>query len=206
MASNLRKSQEGEEDSIEGKCDDGVPTSDTSGGHSDGMISVSTDNQPGKLFLAFQCNHPFTKLDDPLNHPIGMKNATEDQIESSSRVKNCRKRCRMETSMHLNGENTDLDLSLTLSSPALSIKEESLNESVSSSSPSQHSCISMEGNPRQTLKKTEIHDVPALIVMGCQRCYMFVMVSELDPMCPQCKSTSLLDIFRENPAKKTRKI
>lgn len=49
-------------------------------------------------------------------------------------------------------------------------------------------------------------DLPCLIVMGCTRCLMYVMVPSVDGKCPKCnKFDSLLDIFRTNPPKIQRK-
>ncbi|XVF41301.1 hypothetical protein PTKIN_Ptkin01aG0269500 [Pterospermum kingtungense] len=44
----------------------------------------------------------------------------------------------------------------------------------------------------------------SLILMGCKRCLIYVMVSEADPKCPKCHNPKLLDIFRNNSGKKSR--
>ncbi|XP_057451065.1 protein GL2-INTERACTING REPRESSOR 1-like [Lotus japonicus] len=45
----------------------------------------------------------------------------------------------------------------------------------------------------------------AMLLVGCPRCFMYVMSSEIDPRCPKCKSTVLLDLLpkEENNTKKT---
>ncbi|KAJ9186858.1 hypothetical protein P3X46_002387 [Hevea brasiliensis] len=37
-----------------------------------------------------------------------------------------------------------------------------------------------------------------MMLVGCPRCLMYVMLSENDPKCPKCKSTVLLDILHDN--------
>ncbi|PON70282.1 hypothetical protein PanWU01x14_082060 [Parasponia andersonii] len=45
-----------------------------------------------------------------------------------------------------------------------------------------------------------------LVLMGCSRCLLYVMVSKVDPKCPNCRSSILLDMFCENSnAKRPRK-
>lgn len=36
----------------------------------------------------------------------------------------------------------------------------------------------------------------AMALVGCPRCYMYVMSSEVDPKCPKCKNSVFLDLFR----------
>jgi len=35
-----------------------------------------------------------------------------------------------------------------------------------------------------------------MVLVGCQKCYMYVISSENEPKCPQCKTTVLLDLFK----------
>nr|ABK95397.1 unknown [Populus trichocarpa] len=37
-----------------------------------------------------------------------------------------------------------------------------------------------------------------MVLVGCPRCLMYVMLSENDPKCPKCKSTWLLDFLHDN--------
>ncbi|CAI0391374.1 unnamed protein product [Linum tenue] len=37
-----------------------------------------------------------------------------------------------------------------------------------------------------------------MVLVGCPRCLMYVMLSEDDPKCPKCKSTVLLDFLHDN--------
>lgn len=60
------------------------------------------------------------------------------------------------------------------------------------------SCVSSdEGDHRQS-------DSPdaTMIVVGCPRCMMYVMLSEQDQKCPKCKSTVLVDFNRGNDRSK----
>ncbi|KAK0591819.1 hypothetical protein LWI29_008784 [Acer saccharum] len=57
-----------------------------------------------------------------------------------------------------------------------------------------------ENHPK---KKKKDGGIPSnLIVMGCFRCLMYVMVSGAEPQCPKCKSTVLIDQFRVKPPSK----
>ncbi|URE36453.1 hypothetical protein MUK42_17447 [Musa troglodytarum] len=37
-----------------------------------------------------------------------------------------------------------------------------------------------------------------MVLAGCPRCLMYVMLSEEDPKCPKCNSTVLLDFHHGN--------
>lgn len=38
-------------------------------------------------------------------------------------------------------------------------------------------------------------ETKTMLLVGCTRCLMYVMVPEVDPKCPKCKSTMLLDFL-----------
>ncbi|KAA8539105.1 hypothetical protein F0562_025797 [Nyssa sinensis] len=183
MASNSKKHQVSQECSGGGK----TPKSDTFGGDFDGLISLNIDHTLGALPpIDLHHEHLSNKLDYSSDHPFGMKNGFDHQIET---------RCLMEVEMDYNGEKSNMNLSLL----GVETEDESFNESVSSSStPSKRSCMSMEHSSASDSSpyKIDTADVPSLILMGCTRCYMYVVVSEIDPICPECKSNLLLDIFR----------
>ncbi|KAK8531712.1 hypothetical protein V6N12_053175 [Hibiscus sabdariffa] len=46
---------------------------------------------------------------------------------------------------------------------------------------------------------------PSLVVMGCSNCLMYVMVSEIEPRCPRCRTSVLIDIFHPKLDKKPKK-
>lgn len=95
-----------------------------------------------------------------------------------------------------------LELRLSLSPPRAensSLADQSLEFSTSSSvsdySWDGSSCVSSESD----------EETRAMILLGCLRCLMYVMLSEVDPnpKCPKCKSTVLLDFLnnKENTKK-----
>ncbi|CAL0329017.1 unnamed protein product [Lupinus luteus] len=90
---------------------------------------------------------------------------------------------RTPTSSSISADIT-LDFSI-LSSPTLS----------SHSSSQGSSCVS-----------SEAEETRAMLLVGCPRCLMYVMLSEVDPKCPKCKSTVLLDFLsnEENNKKTSR--
>ncbi|EXB55869.1 RuBisCO large subunit-binding protein subunit beta [Morus notabilis] len=101
-----------------------------------------------------------------------------------------------ETSHEDEKVGNDIDLELRLSPP----KE---CNSISSSAPNRSkssSCVSSNVNSKHedfdSLASEE--EVPiSLILMGCPHCYMYVMVSKIDPKCPKCEISVLIDAFRE---------
>ncbi|XP_020538123.2 uncharacterized protein LOC110010387 [Jatropha curcas] len=44
-----------------------------------------------------------------------------------------------------------------------------------------------------------------LVLMGCSHCFIYVMVSQTDPKCPNCKSPILIDVFKQGIAKRTKR-
>ncbi|XP_010683626.2 protein GL2-INTERACTING REPRESSOR 1 [Beta vulgaris subsp. vulgaris] len=95
-----------------------------------------------------------------------------------------------ETMSKRNNNMPKLDLKLNLSPPSSRMRRaESPSRSASVSPPS--SCVSSEismNSPETT----------SMVLVGCPRCLMYVMLSEEDPKCPKCKSTVLLDFMHDN--------
>ncbi|KAG6437206.1 hypothetical protein SASPL_102117 [Salvia splendens] len=91
-----------------------------------------------------------------------------------------------------------LDLKLNLSPPR---RVESPTRSLTVSPPS--SCVSSELN--ETLQYSTSPEATSMMLVGCPRCLMYVMLSEEDPRCPKCKSTVLLDVIHDTAARKTKK-
>ncbi|CAI9785846.1 unnamed protein product [Fraxinus pennsylvanica] len=105
--------------------------------------------------------------------------------------------------MNYNADSPNLDLKLNLSPPRVYFHVESPSRSDSSveiSSPS--SCLSREVSPDETLRS---HDATAMMLVGCPRCLMYVMLLEKEPKCPKCKSTVLLDFLQEDRTRKSKK-
>ncbi|CAI9780241.1 unnamed protein product [Fraxinus pennsylvanica] len=50
-------------------------------------------------------------------------------------------------------------------------------------------------------------EATSMMLVGCPRCLMYVMLAEEDPRCPKCKSTVLLDVIDDKniTTKKTKK-
>ncbi|KAG0449196.1 hypothetical protein HPP92_027440 [Vanilla planifolia] len=61
--------------------------------------------------------------------------------------------------------------------------------SSSSSSPPPSSCVSSESEQGQG----DSPEAKSMVLAGCPRCLIYVMLSEEEPKCPRCKSAVLLD-------------
>ncbi|KAJ0976691.1 hypothetical protein J5N97_012165 [Dioscorea zingiberensis] len=102
-----------------------------------------------------------------------------------------------------NGKSPKLDLKLNLSPPPLRGNtsrpvrdgEDSPNGSSSSSSPPSSCVSSCSNSPEAT----------SMVLAGCPRCLMYVMLSEEDPRCPKCKNPVLLDFLQGNNSNSTKK-
>ncbi|WCJ34225.1 Protein GL2-INTERACTING REPRESSOR 1 [Euphorbia peplus] len=88
-----------------------------------------------------------------------------------------------------------LDLKLNLSPPARQAAE-SPSRSATVSPPS--SCVSSEMMMQEDVRHCNSPEATSMVLVGCPRCLMYVMLSEDDPKCPKCKSTVLLDFLHEN--------
>ncbi|GAB2285572.1 hypothetical protein Dimus_020018 [Dionaea muscipula] len=79
--------------------------------------------------------------------------------------------------------------------PQLELK---LNQSSSRETSPSSSCVSSE----EGLKYSSSPEVTSMVLVGCPRCLMYVMLSgsESDPKCPKCKSTVLLDFLHSHDA------
>jgi hypothetical protein len=102
--------------------------------------------------------------------------------------------------------STNVDLELRLSPPGVGFRAKSSHQSETSPLPSPETCILLDLNSRNHLDNSFIVGVPSLSLMGCTHCLIYVMVSEADPKCPKCKSSSyFVDVFGDNPDKRSRK-
>ncbi|GMH09979.1 hypothetical protein Nepgr_011820 [Nepenthes gracilis] len=112
-----------------------------------------------------------------------------------------------------NGNGSKIDLKLNLSPPRMARGEgvELPSSSVTISPPS--SCVSSE--EEAAARNSDSPEATSMVLVGCPRCLMYVMLSENDPRCPKCKSTVLLNFPHDtasaaapaatSTAKKTRK-
>ncbi|KAH1033966.1 hypothetical protein AAZX31_20G007400 [Glycine max] len=125
------------------------------------------------------------------------------QVEAAQ--KGVKKRSLTESGMneHENCVGLDLELKLSLAGSSSGNLSNALKSTTSRtllpSSSSSHkvylpSLLGINGN----------HEPTPLIATGCPHCLYYVMISEADPKCPNCKSYNLIDMFQENPTKKMR--
>jgi hypothetical protein len=88
-----------------------------------------------------------------------------------------------------------LDLKLNLS---LTTRGDSSNNRAMAndeeSSPS--SCLSSENE--HGLQWSNSPEATSMVLAACPRCFIYVMLPQDDPRCPQCKSPVLLDFLQDN--------
>lgn len=111
---------------------------------------------------------------------------------------------KLETMSRRNGGGgPKLDLKLNLSPPR---GHRPINESPNQSttlSPTS-SCLSSELVHDETgLRYSTSPEATSMMLVGCPRCLMYIMLAEDYPKCPKCKSTVLLDVVHDN-VKKTK--
>ncbi|KAK9079219.1 hypothetical protein SSX86_000889 [Deinandra increscens subsp. villosa] len=101
-------------------------------------------------------------------------------------------------------EGLKLELKLNLSPPRTRWPESPNRSSPITVSPT-NSCVSLEEveGERAELRYSSSPEATSMMLAGCPRCLMYVMLQEEYPKCPQCKTTILLDVF-DKPIKKTR--
>ncbi|XP_073278703.1 protein GL2-INTERACTING REPRESSOR 1-like [Primulina huaijiensis] len=104
-----------------------------------------------------------------------------------------------------------LDLKLNLSPPRMIsdhvVESPSPSSSTVSSTSPQSSCVSSEPNQpdHYSIRQSTNPEETSMVLVGCPRCLMYVMLAEDDPRCPKCKSTVLLDVLHDNYTRKTKK-
>ncbi|KAL1558253.1 hypothetical protein AAHA92_08742 [Salvia divinorum] len=90
----------------------------------------------------------------------------------------------VEAKMKYDGESPKLELKLNLSPPG------EHQRAASPISP-RSSCVSREASPESSPEAT------SMMLVGCPRCLMYVMLFQDDPKCPKCKSTVLLNFLND---------
>ncbi|KAK9283113.1 hypothetical protein L1049_011344 [Liquidambar formosana] len=209
MASYSQKQQEGY--AADGEANGGVAKIGSNGGVGDCDLGLSLDNLHQEFLISIDLNCPVADLtlsefDDNPHLPLDSLNISENKDEPRCLMRDAKKKCLMDVAMDDGGKILDFDLNLKLSPPRLNDpKDDSVNGSSSSLSSFQSSCMSLDLNINEPPQDIDLPEMSSLIVMGCTRCLMYVMVPKMEPQCPKCKSDVLLDIFRESPAKKTEK-
>ncbi|KAL3379387.1 hypothetical protein AABB24_000213 [Solanum stoloniferum] len=125
-----------------------------------------------------------------------------------------------------NGNGPKLDLKLNLSPPRVVNhhnqhqhqhqhqyqyehhidQQESLSPNRSLTTSPTSSCVSSEDSPsHQRRGPNSPETTTSMVLVGCPRCLMYVMLAEVDPRCPKCKSTCLLDVIHESNNCTTRR-
>ncbi|XP_012472874.1 protein GL2-INTERACTING REPRESSOR 1 [Gossypium raimondii] len=98
--------------------------------------------------------------------------------------------------------NQGLKLNSTSTTPARG--SQSMSVSPPEISP-ENSCLSSEpGDEKEAASVVTMRNRPevtTMLLVGCPRCLIYVMLSKVEPKCPQCKSTVLLDFLDEETAK-----
>ncbi|KAF8005651.1 hypothetical protein BT93_K0055 [Corymbia citriodora subsp. variegata] len=165
----------------------------------------------------FQMNNPIStpseQGDLPQSHLGSLHSSSEDGVTPV--IRSCTGETCHEESRRQRAKPTvsNVDLTLKLSPPGSVVQEDqSLHApSVQLEEPSpissQHSCMSLDLNLNGVfdIDRDQLEG-PSLVLMGCRDCHLYVMVSEINPSCPRCKSCEfLLDVFRGNLPKKMMK-
>ncbi|XP_074563919.1 protein GL2-INTERACTING REPRESSOR 2-like [Curcuma longa] len=96
--------------------------------------------------------------------------------------------------MSRNRKGQKLDLKLNLALIPSRVADEASPHGCLSSSPSASSCLSAEPD-LGLLSSMSPEATSSMVLAGCPRCLMYVMLSEDDKKCPKCASTVLLDFF-----------
>ncbi|KAL5721137.1 hypothetical protein ACHQM5_013734 [Ranunculus cassubicifolius] len=149
------------------------------------------------------------ELDQTNPIPIGWQKCLNLKTGDIYYKREKRQKINQETrKMSRNGKNSRLDLKLNLSPPSSRRGSNQFVQSPgrsSTSSPTSppSSCVSSENE--ETFQYSSSPEATSMVLVGCPRCLMYVMLSQEDPKCPKCKSTVLLDFVHDNNTKKTRK-
>ncbi|VAI10761.1 unnamed protein product [Triticum turgidum subsp. durum] len=85
-----------------------------------------------------------------------------------------------------------LDLKLNLSLPA---RGYSSNRVMADEESSPSSCLSSENE--HGLQWSNSPEATSMVLAACPRCFIYVMLPQDDPRCPQCKSPVLLDFLQD---------
>ncbi|GAB2272141.1 hypothetical protein Dimus_006961 [Dionaea muscipula] len=100
------------------------------------------------------------------------------------------------------GTGPKLDLKLNLSPPARGggMPAARVEEGSPPKQSPTSSCVSSEEEEEEGVVVVKYVDRPpeetSMVLAGCPRCLMYVMLCENDPKCPKCKSTVLLDFLQ----------
>ncbi|KAA8518485.1 hypothetical protein F0562_015959 [Nyssa sinensis] len=158
----------------------------------------------------FHTKHPSSHIDiiEACPLPLDSQKSFNLKTLEISQTSSVQEKYLEDTTMsRKNGNGPKLDLKLNLSPPRANPQVESPSRSatVSPTSPPS-SCVSSELNQDDTgLRYSSSPEATSMMLVGCPRCLMYVMLAEEDPRCPKCKSTVLLDVLHDNTAAATTK-
>ncbi|KAL0389961.1 UNVERIFIED_CONTAM: protein salt-induced and EIN3/EIL1-dependent 1 [Sesamum calycinum] len=109
--------------------------------------------------------------------------------------------------MNCKAESPKLELKLKLSPPRDHRQVLSPGGSISSNETSpRSSCVSREASPDEAgCLSGRREETSPMMLVGCPRCLMYVMLLRENPKCPKCKSTVLLDFLNEDGTRKLKK-
>ncbi|KAF9675019.1 hypothetical protein SADUNF_Sadunf10G0188100 [Salix dunnii] len=167
------------------------------GGHGNDNIGSIMNQFRQEIHESLDLNYPVLELGPPSRPCLVWQDFFHKEIGVRCEEKERNGRCFPMKAQEGKKSNLDLDLSLRLSLPGLHQQDEASKQDGISSSQRSRMSVDMDSvDSSGTIK------VPSLVLMGCARCLIYVMVSEADPICPKCKGTVLVDVFRRRPAKK----
>ncbi|KAL5215481.1 hypothetical protein ABZP36_006882 [Zizania latifolia] len=86
-----------------------------------------------------------------------------------------------------------LDLKLNLSLPA---RGDSSSRAMADEESSPSSCLSSENE--HGLQWSSSPEATSMVLTACPRCFIYVMLPQDDPRCPQCKSPVILDFLQQH--------
>ncbi|KAJ9175448.1 hypothetical protein P3X46_014000 [Hevea brasiliensis] len=158
------------------------------------MLGLIINHLHQEFHGSLDLNYPHPILKSTQSHfdlssqPLQSKPIFYGEIEVRRPQKEDKKKCHMEMETDKEVNKMSHDLNLRLSPPGMNPKDLSSNQLEISQSPSIESCDNM---------------VP-LILMGCTKCLIYVMVCEVDPKCPNCKTSFFIDIFNHTLPKTKR--
>ncbi|KAK6233787.1 hypothetical protein QUC31_006193 [Theobroma cacao] len=117
-----------------------------------------------------------------------------------------RKRSFMEMENGEEEQRGSLDLNLSLTPLGLLQQKDLCGNQSEISSTSSCMPVNLDSSSSEEVEfSNKTIEDPSLILMGCSHCLIYVMVSEINPKCPKCNSSILIDIFRHRLGKKSRK-
>ena len=91
---------------------------------------------------------------------------------------------RIDLRLNLSPVNSSSEIVMTSSSSEVTVEGSS-------------SCVSWEAEEEERV------ETKAMMLVGCRQCLMYVLLSEIDPKCPKCKSTVLLDFLNNDDTSST---